>query len=92
LYGEPNEAKRFIDQCHEADLTVILDVVYNHVGEDGNYFPFFSPSYFTDRYQTEWGKPFQGEEFAASTPFLYFADQPPEIAGRPSNSKRPSPS
>ena len=58
LYGEPNEAKRFIDDCHQAGLAVILDVVYNHVGPDGNYLPLFSPSYFTDRYQTEWGKPF----------------------------------
>ena len=58
LYGEPDEAKRFIDECHQAGLSVILDVVYNHVGPDGNYLPFFSPTYFTDRYQTEWGKPF----------------------------------
>jgi len=58
LYGQPNEAKRFIDECHQAGLSVILDVVYNHVGQDGNYLPFFSPTYFTDRYQTDWGKPF----------------------------------
>jgi maltooligosyltrehalose trehalohydrolase len=58
LYGELNEAKRFIDECHQAGLAVILDVVYNHVGPDGNYLSFFSPAYFTDRYQTEWGKPF----------------------------------
>jgi maltooligosyltrehalose trehalohydrolase len=58
LYGEPDEAKRFIDECHQAGLGVILDVVYNHVGPDGNYLPLFSPVYFTDRYQTEWGKPF----------------------------------
>jgi len=44
LYGEPNEAKRFIDECHQAGLSVILDVVYNHVGQDGNYLPFFSPT------------------------------------------------
>lgn len=58
LYGEPDEAKRFIDECHQAGLAVILDVVYNHLGPDGNYLPLFSPAYFTDRYQTEWGKPF----------------------------------
>jgi maltooligosyltrehalose trehalohydrolase len=58
LYGEPDEAKRFIDECHQAGLAVILDVVYNHLGPDGNYLPLFSPSYFTDRYQTEWGQPF----------------------------------
>ncbi|MBV8816205.1 MAG: malto-oligosyltrehalose trehalohydrolase [Verrucomicrobia bacterium] len=58
LYGERDEAKRFIDECHQAGLAVILDVVYNHVGPDGNYLPFFSPAYFSERYQTEWGKPF----------------------------------
>ncbi|MGA7130445.1 MAG: malto-oligosyltrehalose trehalohydrolase [Chthoniobacterales bacterium] len=58
LYGQPHEAKRFIDECHRAGISVILDVVYNHVGQDGNYLPLFSPDYFTDRYQTEWGKPF----------------------------------
>jgi len=58
LYGQPNDAKRFIDDCHQVGIAVILDVVYNHVGPDGNYLPFFSPSYFTDRYKTDWGKPF----------------------------------
>jgi maltooligosyltrehalose trehalohydrolase len=52
LYGQPNEAKLFIDECHQAGIAVILDVVYNHVGPDGNYLAFFSPSYFTDRYKT----------------------------------------
>jgi hypothetical protein len=37
LYGELNEAKRFIDECHQAGLAVILDVVYNHLGPDGNW-------------------------------------------------------
>jgi maltooligosyltrehalose trehalohydrolase len=58
LYGQPNDAKHFIDECHQAGIAVILDVVYNHVGPDGNYLPYFSPLYFTDRYQNEWGEAF----------------------------------
>jgi len=58
LYGQPNDAKHFIDECHQVGIAVILDVIYNHVGPDGNYLPFFSPSYFTDRYKTDWGEPF----------------------------------
>jgi maltooligosyltrehalose trehalohydrolase len=58
LYGQPDDAKNFIDECHQFGIAVILDVVYNHVGPDGNYLPFFSPSYFTNRYKTEWGDPF----------------------------------
>ena len=58
LYGSPDDAKSFVDACHEAGLAVILDVVYNHVGPDGNYLDSFSPNYFSERYKNEWGKPF----------------------------------
>ena len=53
-YGGPAELKKLVDACHERELAVILDVVYNHLGPEGNYFPEFAP-YFTDRYQTPWG-------------------------------------
>ncbi len=56
-YGDPEAFKRFVDAAHELGLGVILDVVYNHVGPDGNYLPSFSDDYFTDRYHTDWGKP-----------------------------------
>lgn len=55
LYGHPNELRDFIDHAHALDIAVILDVVYNHFGPDGNYLPCFSPHYMTDRYATEWG-------------------------------------
>jgi maltooligosyltrehalose trehalohydrolase len=58
LYGSPDQAKSFVDACHQAGLAVILDVVYNHVGPDGNYLDVFSPNYFTDRHKNDWGKPF----------------------------------
>lgn len=54
-YGGPESLKRFIDACHTKGLAVLLDVVYNHLGPDGNYLGCFGP-YFTDRYHTPWGK------------------------------------
>jgi maltooligosyltrehalose trehalohydrolase len=53
-YGGPADLKMLIDACHRRGFAVILDVVYNHLGPEGNYFPEFGP-YFTDRYQTPWG-------------------------------------
>src|SRR5205807_311683 len=46
----------FVDRAHALGLAVILDVVYNHLGPDGNYLKRFSESYFTDRYENEWGE------------------------------------
>lgn len=55
LYGSPDEARRFVDRAHALGLGVILDVVYNHLGPDGNYLAQFSPAYCTERYTTDWG-------------------------------------
>ncbi len=55
LYGEPDDVRRFVDRAHALGMGVILDVVYNHFGPDGNYIAQFSDSYFTDRYSTDWG-------------------------------------
>ncbi|MDD2852661.1 MAG: malto-oligosyltrehalose trehalohydrolase [Desulfuromonadaceae bacterium] len=54
-YGGPDALKRLIDTCHRKGLAVILDVVYNHLGPEGNYLHAFGP-YFTDRYRTPWGE------------------------------------
>jgi maltooligosyltrehalose trehalohydrolase len=56
LYGRPDDLRRFVDRAHRLGMAVILDVVYNHVGPDGNYLKSFSPHYFTDRYPNEWGE------------------------------------
>ena len=56
LYGTPDDFRRFVDQAHAAGIGVILDVVYNHLGPDGNYLQQFSEAYFTARYTTDWGK------------------------------------
>jgi len=63
LYGRPEELRHFIDTAHAHGLGVILDVVYNHVGPDGNYLKKFTPHYFSRRYENEWGEPlnFDGE-------------------------------
>jgi maltooligosyltrehalose trehalohydrolase len=55
LYGDPDDFRRFVDQSHSLGLAVILDVVYNHLGPDGNYLGQFSQDYFTSRYENEWG-------------------------------------
>ncbi len=53
-YGGPAGLQRLADAAHAAGLGVILDVVYNHLGPDGNYLREFGP-YFADRYRTPWG-------------------------------------
>ncbi|WP_163547822.1 malto-oligosyltrehalose trehalohydrolase [Candidatus Frankia nodulisporulans] len=53
-YGGPDGLKRFVDAAHAHGIGVIMDVVYNHLGPDGNYLNRFGP-YFTDRYITPWG-------------------------------------
>jgi maltooligosyltrehalose trehalohydrolase len=55
LYGTPDDFRRFVDTAHGCGIAVILDVVYNHFGPVGNYLRAFSPAYFTDRYENEWG-------------------------------------
>ena len=63
IYGGPEDFRRFVDDAHRAGIGVILDVVYNHVGPDGNYLKQFSEEYFTSRYKNEWGEAinFDGE-------------------------------
>jgi maltooligosyltrehalose trehalohydrolase len=56
LYGMPDDFRRFVDCAHSLGLGVILDVVYNHLGPDGNYLRQFAADYFTDRYTTDWGE------------------------------------
>jgi maltooligosyltrehalose trehalohydrolase len=53
-YGGPGGLQRLVDACHARGLAVVLDVVYNHLGPEGNYLAEFGP-YFTNRYKTPWG-------------------------------------
>ncbi len=54
-YGGPQGLKRLVDAAHRMGLAVILDVVYNHLGNEGNYLRLFGP-YFTSRHKTPWGE------------------------------------
>src|SRR5207249_4279725 len=56
LYGTPDDFRAFVDRAHALGLAVVLDVVYNHLGPDGNYLKEFSEAYFTNRYANEWGE------------------------------------
>jgi maltooligosyltrehalose trehalohydrolase len=62
-YGGVDGLKRLINECHRRSLAVVLDVVYNHLGPEGNYLSEYGP-YFTPRYATPWGEGlnFDGEE------------------------------
>ncbi|HXS36838.1 MAG TPA: malto-oligosyltrehalose trehalohydrolase [Flavipsychrobacter sp.] len=54
-YGGAGSLQHLINECHKKGLAVVLDVVYNHLGPEGNYLSSFAP-YFTDKYHTPWGK------------------------------------
>jgi maltooligosyltrehalose trehalohydrolase len=54
-YGGPKDLKKLINACHRNGVAVIIDVVYNHLGPEGNYLRDFGP-YFTDKYKTPWGR------------------------------------
>jgi maltooligosyltrehalose trehalohydrolase len=72
LYGTPDDCRRFIDRAHALGMGVILDVVYNHIGPEGNVLPHFSPEYFTDRYSTDWGEAINYEDAHAGPVREYF--------------------
>lgn len=80
-YGSPEGLKRLVDACHQKDIAVFLDVVYNHVGREGKILDRFGP-YFSDKYHTPWGKAFNYDgalsdgvrEFIVSN-VVYWAEQ-----------------
>lgn len=65
-YGGPEALRRFVDACHQRGLAVLLDVVYNHLGPEGNYLDRFGP-YFSWRHRTPWGKGLNLDEAQAET-------------------------
>ena len=54
-YGRPNDFKALIDAAHSRGIMVVLDVVYNHFGPDGNHLPKYAPDFFSDQHKTPWG-------------------------------------
>jgi maltooligosyltrehalose trehalohydrolase len=72
IYGTPDDFRRFVDEAHGHGVGVILDVVYNHIGPDGNYLKQYSGDYFTDRYKNEWGEAinYDGENSCGTREFV----------------------
>ncbi len=54
-YGRPEDLKSLVEACHARGLAILLDVVYNHFGPEGNYLPAIAPDFFTERHHTPWG-------------------------------------
>jgi maltooligosyltrehalose trehalohydrolase len=57
-YGTPDDLRHLVDAAHELGLAVVLDVVYNHLGPDGNYLTRFAQAYFDPHRHTPWGQGF----------------------------------
>ncbi len=72
-YGGPDGLRRLADACHGHGLAVALDVVYNHLGPEGNYLGQFGP-YFTDRYRTPWGAAVNFDGAGSDEVRRYFID------------------
>jgi maltooligosyltrehalose trehalohydrolase len=72
-YGGPQGLQQLVDECHRAGLAVILDVVYNHLGPEGNYLAEFGP-YFTDRYKTPWGSAINFDQSDSDDVRRYFIE------------------
>jgi malto-oligosyltrehalose trehalohydrolase len=71
-YGHPEDLKRLVSSAHARGLMVLLDVVYNHFGPEGNYLNCYAPQFFTDRHKTPWGNGinFDGPESRAVRDFF----------------------
>ena len=72
-YGGPAALKRFVDAAHARDLNVLLDVVYNHLGPEGNYLLRHGP-YFTDMYHTPWGAALNFDDAGSDEVRRYFIE------------------
>jgi len=72
-YGGPIGLKTLIDSCHREGLAVVLDVVYNHLGPEGNYLAEFGP-FFTDSYRTPWGEAINYDGAESDGVRRYFVD------------------
>lgn len=72
-YGGPAELQRLVNTCHEHGLAVILDVVYNHLGPEGNYLDAYGP-YFTGKYKTPWGNAINFDDAGSDSVRYYFIE------------------
>jgi maltooligosyltrehalose trehalohydrolase len=72
-YGGPLALKALVNACHELEIAVTLDVVYNHFGPEGNYLADFAP-YFTDLYKTPWGQAVNFDDAESDEVRRYFIE------------------
>jgi len=72
-YGGPLGLKALVNACHELEIAVVLDVVYNHLGPEGNYLADFGP-YFTDIYKTPWGQAINFDDAQSDEVRRYFIE------------------
>ncbi|WP_237763928.1 malto-oligosyltrehalose trehalohydrolase [Terrimicrobium sacchariphilum] len=75
-YGTPDDLRSLVDAAHGEGIAVILDVVYNHLGPDGNYLSAFSPYYFHSRHHTPWGNGFNFDADHCAPVREYFRANP----------------
>jgi maltooligosyltrehalose trehalohydrolase len=75
-YGKPDNLRIFVNAAHQAGFSVILDVVYNHLGPDGNYMGLYSEHYFNDSHHTPWGAAFNLDGPDAAPVRSHFAENP----------------
>jgi maltooligosyltrehalose trehalohydrolase len=71
-YGRPESLKRFIQSAHARGLMVLLDVVYNHFGPDGNYLHLYAPQFFTTRHHTPWGNAINFDDLGSEAVRRFF--------------------
>lgn len=72
-YGGPDGLKRLVNECHMKEIAVILDVVYNHIGPEGNYLWDYA-QYFTDKYRTPWGQAINFDDAHSNEVRNYFIE------------------
>ncbi len=72
-YGGPAALKRLVNSCHEQGMAIVLDIVYNHLGPEGNYSSEFG-EYFTDLYKTPWGQSLNFDAAASDEVRRYFIE------------------
>lgn len=75
-YGSPDDLKAMVDAAHQTGIAVILDVVYNHLGPDGNYLPACSHRFFSERHETPWGQGFNFDGQNAGPVRDFFRENP----------------
>ncbi len=75
-YGTPDDLRAFVDAAHRHGLAVVLDVVYNHFGPDGNYLSTYSPLYFSRRHHTPWGDGFNFDAESCQPVRRFFGENP----------------